>query len=367
MCRLPVVASAELLSIEAPRLEYDTGPSTGMVCVVYIACCTCSDRHKKRNYIELEKPGPTNHFFIPCKHVLIPHPSKIYLFLPCPHQSAPLSIKILVLAAVICRGKLPSDLHQETRKAPRDSEVHSNTITRFYPRALRIQIQSGFALLRSNLCQLATGFCLLVFPYCWLPHSPQYPPPHFPPPCPSSRSLLLLKLLGGWGALQKMAILSGPVWTCVRTCLDTPLGALGGSFLLVTSPKLNKLLKPDPVICTPSNIYLFRGMLVGRTLKKQYFCGMFLRYSLLLVCAKKYMHYRGARLFHIVLIWHAELWQPNSPEDLYWESPEEDSGPLNPPATVCEKILKRRVEAFVFIAGHGRGGVARCFNEMMWL
>ena len=79
------------------------------------------------------------------------------------------------------------------------------------------------------------------------------------------------------------------------------------------------------------------------------------------------MHYRGARLFHIVLIWHAELWQPNSPEDLYWESPEEDSGPLNPPATVCEKILKRRVEAFVFIAaGHG-GGCRVCEVLAMWL
>jgi len=34
---------------------------------------------------------------------------------------------ILVLAAPIRRGKMPSELHQETRKAPRDSEVHSTT------------------------------------------------------------------------------------------------------------------------------------------------------------------------------------------------------------------------------------------------
>jgi len=59
------------------------------------------------------------------RHVLILHPSKKVLFLLCPHQSAPLSIYIAVLAAQICRGKMPSELHQETRKATRDSEVHS--------------------------------------------------------------------------------------------------------------------------------------------------------------------------------------------------------------------------------------------------
>ena len=51
---------------------------------------------------------------------------------------------------------------------------------------------------------------------------------------------------------------------------------------------------------------------------------------------------------------------------MYWEGLEEDSG-LNPPATVCEKILKRRVEAFVFIAaGHG-GGCRVCEVLAMWL
>jgi len=49
------------------------------------------------------------------------------LFIPRPHQSAPLSIYSLVLATPICRDKMPSELHQETRKAPRDSEVHSMT------------------------------------------------------------------------------------------------------------------------------------------------------------------------------------------------------------------------------------------------
>jgi hypothetical protein len=72
-----------------------------------------------------------------------------------------------------------------------------------------------------------------------------------------------------------------------------------------------------------------------------------------------------ARLSHRVFIWHAEILQPNSPKDLYWEGPEEDSEPLNPPATVCEKILKRRVVAFVFIAGHGRG--CRVCEDAMWL
>jgi len=87
------------------------------------------------------------------------HSAPLKKNLTCLHQSAPFSIYVSVLAAPICRGKMPSELHQETRKAPRDSEALSITHQHcFCPRALRNQYESGSALLRSNMCQLATGF-----------------------------------------------------------------------------------------------------------------------------------------------------------------------------------------------------------------
>jgi len=63
--------------------------------------------------------------------------------------------------------------------------------------------------------------------------------------------MLLLTLLGGWGGLAEAG----------HPCLDTPTGALGGSFPLMTRQKLksNYLIQSAP-IRTPSTINIFQGV-----------------------------------------------------------------------------------------------------------
>ena len=59
----------------------------------------------------------------------------------CTHSAPLREIVIFTLSAPICWGKMPSELHRETRKAPRDSEVQSITQQHCYcPRAQIVSI-----------------------------------------------------------------------------------------------------------------------------------------------------------------------------------------------------------------------------------
>ena len=136
----------------------------------------------------------------------------------------PLKKYIIVLAPPICRGKMPTELHREAKKAPRDSEVHSIS-QKHCPKALRNQrmLCRPKASLRGRrpglcLCLAASAarFCLSArcFYTCCF---------NF---CPSSRCCCssCSSCSANGGALQKLAI---PVWT-------HPTGALGGFFPLMT-------------------------------------------------------------------------------------------------------------------------------------